>query len=141
MVDETVAVVGAGCAGVLAARELLRNDRRRVVLIEPNAVPGPGVAYGAAAPYHLLNTPARVMSVDPDDPAHFARWSTARGRELNGGDFAQRRWFGEYLKDTLAELVAGAEQVLVTAAVPEDVPEELAGTRFEVRDGEVSRVG
>ena len=27
----------------------------------------------------------------------------------------------------LAELVAGAEQVLVTAAVPDDVPEELAG--------------
>jgi len=40
----------------------------------------------------------------------------------------------------LAELVAGAEQVLVTAAVAEDVPEELAGTRYEVRDGEVSRV-
>ncbi|MBK0865314.1 MULTISPECIES: DNA replication/repair protein RecF [unclassified Saccharopolyspora] len=44
-------------------------------------------------------------------------------------------------RSRLAELVAGAEQVLVTAAVPEDVPEELAGTRFEVRDGEVSRVG
>jgi DNA replication and repair protein RecF len=39
----------------------------------------------------------------------------------------------------LAELVAGAEQVLVTAAVDEDVPEKLAGTRFRVRDGEVTR--
>ncbi len=37
----------------------------------------------------------------------------------------------------LAELVSGAEQVLVTAAVPEDVPEELAGVRFDVADGEV----
>lgn len=40
----------------------------------------------------------------------------------------------------LAELVSGAEQVLVTAAVPEDVPEELTGARFDVTDGEVRRV-
>ena len=40
----------------------------------------------------------------------------------------------------LAELVAGAEQVLVTAAVDDDVPEKLAGTRFRVGGGEVSKV-
>ncbi len=39
----------------------------------------------------------------------------------------------------LAELVAGAEQVLVTAAVAEDVPAVLAGARFRVADGEVRR--
>ncbi len=39
----------------------------------------------------------------------------------------------------LAELVAGAEQVLVTAAVDDDVPEKLAGTRFRVSNGEVIR--
>ncbi len=39
----------------------------------------------------------------------------------------------------LAELVAGAEQVLVTAAVAADVPEKLAGTRFLVAGGEVTR--
>lgn len=37
----------------------------------------------------------------------------------------------------LAELVAPGEQVLVTAAVAEDVPEVLAGVRFAVADGEV----
>jgi DNA replication and repair protein RecF len=41
----------------------------------------------------------------------------------------------------LADLVAGAEQVLVTAAVPEDVPDRLAGTRYAVADGEVTRAG
>jgi DNA replication and repair protein RecF len=41
----------------------------------------------------------------------------------------------------LAELVAGAEQVLVTAAVPADVPDVLAGARFVVADGEVTRDG
>ncbi|GAB3286576.1 DNA replication/repair protein RecF [Parasphingorhabdus pacifica] len=43
-------------------------------------------------------------------------------------------------RSRLAELVAGAEQVLVTAAVAEDVPEELKGVRLDVREGEVLRV-
>lgn len=40
----------------------------------------------------------------------------------------------------LSALVAGAEQVLLTAAVAEDVPEELDGARFDVMAGEVTRV-
>jgi DNA replication and repair protein RecF len=39
----------------------------------------------------------------------------------------------------LAELVAGAEQVLVTAAVAADVPEKLAGVRYQVAGGELHR--
>jgi DNA replication and repair protein RecF len=42
-------------------------------------------------------------------------------------------------RSQLAELVADAEQVLVTAAVAADVPEKLAGTRFLVAGGEVTR--
>jgi DNA replication and repair protein RecF len=38
-------------------------------------------------------------------------------------------------RERLARLVSGAEQVLVTAAVPADVPAQLAGRRFEVSDG------
>ncbi|MBO9568025.1 MAG: DNA replication/repair protein RecF [Cellulomonas iranensis] len=43
-------------------------------------------------------------------------------------------------RERLAELVAGARQVLVTAAVPQDVPEPLAGARVDVLGGEVARV-
>ncbi len=39
----------------------------------------------------------------------------------------------------LAKVAAAAEQVLVTAAVADDVPAELAGIRFEVAEGEVRR--
>jgi len=39
----------------------------------------------------------------------------------------------------LAAMVADAEQVLVTAAVPEDVPDALSGTRYVVAAGEVRR--
>jgi DNA replication and repair protein RecF len=41
-------------------------------------------------------------------------------------------------RDRLAELVRDAEQVLVTAAVPDDVPPGLAGARFRVADGVIS---
>ncbi len=40
-------------------------------------------------------------------------------------------------RDRLAVLVAGAEQVLVTAAVPADIPAALAGVRLDVVDGKV----
>lgn len=39
----------------------------------------------------------------------------------------------------LAEHVAHCEQVLVSAAVPEDIPEELRGVRYRVREGGVER--
>ncbi len=42
-------------------------------------------------------------------------------------------------RESLAGLVSGAEQVLVTAAVPADVPARLAGQRFEVSGGAVFR--
>lgn len=43
-------------------------------------------------------------------------------------------------RERLAELVVPARQVLVTAAVPQDVPDELLGARFEVTPGQVRRV-
>jgi DNA replication and repair protein RecF len=42
-------------------------------------------------------------------------------------------------RERLAGLVAGAQQVLVTAAVPADVPAMLAGARFEVAAGVITR--
>ena len=44
-------------------------------------------------------------------------------------------------RDRLAGLVADAEQVLVTAAVPADVPPALAGARFTVSAGAVAHAG
>lgn len=44
-------------------------------------------------------------------------------------------------RERLAEMVAGARQVFVTAAVPGDVPARLAGARFDVLASEVARAG
>lgn len=40
----------------------------------------------------------------------------------------------------LATIAAAAEQTLITAAVSEDVPESLYGTRFQVADGEIQPI-
>jgi DNA replication and repair protein RecF len=42
-------------------------------------------------------------------------------------------------RDRLASLVADAEQVIVTAAVPADVPTALTGARYSVGDGTITR--
>jgi DNA replication and repair protein RecF len=44
-------------------------------------------------------------------------------------------------RDRLAELVGGAAQLLVTCAVPADVPTRLGGVRYDVSEGEVRRAG
>jgi DNA replication and repair protein RecF len=44
-------------------------------------------------------------------------------------------------RDRLAGLVADAEQVIVTAAVPADVPATLTGARYSVGDGTITRAG
>jgi uncharacterized NAD(P)/FAD-binding protein YdhS len=97
MSRRTVAVVGGGCAGVLATREILRATGDRVVQIEPGE-PGGGLAYGAAArPWHLLNSRAGAMSADPDDPGGFARWAGC-----DPEDFRPREEYGRYLRSIAA---------------------------------------
>jgi len=43
-------------------------------------------------------------------------------------------------RDQLAAIAGKAEQVLISSAVVSDVPESLAGARYDVTDGEVRRV-
>lgn len=43
-------------------------------------------------------------------------------------------------RNRLAELISDASQVLITAAVATDVPEQLNGARFDVMEGQVHRV-
>ncbi len=96
MARRTVAVVGGGCAGVLATRELLRGSDDQVVLIEPGT-PGGGLAYGSARPWHLLNSRAGAMSADPDDLGHFTRWAGCTPDE-----FRPRQEYGRYLTEVFA---------------------------------------
>ncbi len=104
----SVVVAGAGAAGVLTALRLLdhaetRGQRLDVVLIDPAAESGRGIAYSTRETAHLLNVPAGRLSADPADPGQFARWAGEHlGRTVEPADFLPRHVLGSYLGDRLA---------------------------------------
>jgi uncharacterized NAD(P)/FAD-binding protein YdhS len=99
----TIAVVGAGAGGVLAALHLLDSPgpSARLLLVERSDKTGRGVAFSTDHRSHLLNVPAASMSAFERDPGHFVRWLGAKGSLNAQDDFVPRRLFGEYLGETL----------------------------------------
>ncbi|BEL07070.1 FAD/NAD(P)-binding protein [Actinoplanes sichuanensis] len=109
----TVAIIGGGFSGALAAAAITRNPAWRTVLISPEERPGRGVAYGAAEPWHLLNSRVATMSADPADPKHLLRWCRTRGLPADAATFLPRAWYGDYLSDHLAAAASAAGSRLV----------------------------
>ncbi|MEU4690308.1 FAD/NAD(P)-binding protein [Actinoplanes sp. NPDC023714] len=106
--SEMVAIVGGGASGALATRAVLSNTTWRTALVAPESRPGTGVAYGAAEPWHVLNSRAGAMSADPADPLHLVRWLRERGEPAEPTDFLPRARFGDYLADWFAEVTKNA---------------------------------
>ena len=104
----SIAVVGAGAAGVTVAANLLEEAERQarrieVVLVDPGAAVGRGTAYSTADQNHLLNSPAGKLSAVTDDADHFVRWAGQHlGRSVGHGEFLSRWLFGTYLGEHLA---------------------------------------
>ncbi|WP_034267737.1 DNA replication/repair protein RecF [Haloechinothrix halophila] len=95
---------------------------------------------------NLGDAPARGYA------SHGESWSFALALRLGSYELLRAEWGDPVLllddvfaeldqrrRARLAEVAVNAEQVLVTAAVDEDVPDELSGVRYRVADGEVSR--
>ena len=106
-----VAVVGGGFSGALLALKLARlRPGDRVHLIEREARAGVGLAYGACAPFHLLNVPVSRMEVGLQPG--FGAWLAASGEDLSpalaesGGAladaFVPRALFGRYMEAQVA---------------------------------------
>ena len=109
--EGTIAIVGGGASGTLCAIALLRHPStrpRRVIVVEPAARLGAGVAYGTDSVAHLLNVRANGMSAHADEPGHFVDWARQRGIAASGPEFLPRALYGVYLRDTLAEARATA---------------------------------
>src|SRR6476646_3371170 len=73
-----VAIVGAGFCGTALAIQLLRraaDTPLRIVLIDPRATPGAGVAYAARDYPYPLNVAAGHMSLDGASPADFLEFA------------------------------------------------------------------
>lgn len=102
-----IAIIGGGAGGVLTAIHALRlaGAGIRIVLIEPTARLAQGVAYATTHAEHLLNVPARRMSAFEDRPDDFVDFLVARegerARDAIAVSYAQRRHYGDYLRDRL----------------------------------------
>lgn len=112
----TVAVLGAGASGTLAASQLARAAGRAgrrvdIVLIDPDG-PGRGLAYSTTDLRHRLNVPAGSMSALPDEPGHFVAWLRRTvDVDFDEDGFAPRWHYGRYLAEVLAECAAAAPRV------------------------------
>lgn len=137
----TVAVVGTGAAGALVAVQLCEAAARRrtaldLVLIDPAAEAGRGVAYSTEVPEHRLNVPVGGMSCYPDDPGHFRRWLCRHGEStVTAADFASRYRYGSYLADTLGRAIITAHGTVSVRRLRTRATgcAETAGGRVELR--------
>jgi uncharacterized NAD(P)/FAD-binding protein YdhS len=107
-----VAIVGGGASGTILAAQLARRGLSSV-LIDGSGRAGRGVAYSTTEPAHLHNVRAEGMSAWAGEPDHFARCFAKEGGEPRG--FAQRRLFGQYLRDLLDEAVASGRAAVIDA--------------------------
>lgn len=112
----TIAVIGGGFTGAAAAIACLEHMRApfRLVLAEPSAALGRGVAYGSHHPLHLLNVRTRDLSIRAGQPGDFLNWAF---RQLDQGEnhaglheglahtFLPRQLFGEYVRQRLYEAI------------------------------------
>ncbi|MBC6982845.1 FAD/NAD(P)-binding protein [Caulobacter sp. 17J80-11] len=99
-----IAIVGGGFSGTALAVQLLqRRPECEVVLIERSGRFGQGLAYSTDCDAHVLNVRAERMSALRDHPDHFTRWLAETGRDADPDRFIQRREYGRYVADWLAE--------------------------------------
>jgi len=109
----------------------IREFARRgisTLLIEGGGRVGLGTAYSTDEPAHVLNVRAEGMSAWADDPGHFAReYGDPRG-------FAERRFFGRYLRAILDEAVVSGHAEVVSSSAVAATP-NVDGWRIDLDDG------
>ncbi|MFT3691362.1 FAD/NAD(P)-binding protein [Paenirhodobacter sp.] len=111
---DTVAILGGGLSGAIVAWHLARSSAVRIVVVEPRAELGRGLAYGTTDPDHKLNVPEDRMTLDTADLLHFRRWLSSPeapflppgSATLRGEVFAPRGVFGQYVAQTVQPWIA-----------------------------------
>lgn len=111
-----IAIIGGGISGAGVAYHLARacrSERPVIMVFEPRAELGRGLAYDTADPAHRINVPAAKMSLQPDDQGEFQAWIEARdavaddpgAKRPDGNLFPRRQLFGAYVASMVKPLL------------------------------------
>jgi uncharacterized NAD(P)/FAD-binding protein YdhS len=102
-------VVGGGAAATFLLHQMAADGgaARPVVIVEPAARLGPGVAYSTPDPVHLMNVCRIRLSADGDGGEDLIGWLGERGVRADADTYLQRAMYGDYLAD-VAERCADA---------------------------------
>lgn len=111
-----IAVIGGGFTGAAVAYHLTRaHIPGRVLLFEPRARVGGGLAYSSGDDQHRINVPASKMTLLPDNETHFVQWIETSGAidddpgalGPDGQLYPRRSVFGRYVNAHVAPLIDG----------------------------------
>ena len=107
-----IGIIGGGFTGASVAIHLSRKSAvpLDILVVEPSAELGRGVAYGSTDPDHRINGPTIQHSLYPDDGGHFDNWCRITGvfaddpecRDGAGRAFVRRAVMGRYVGHELA---------------------------------------
>lgn len=111
-----VAIIGGGASGAGVAYHIANSGVAApgtIVIFEPRAKLGAGLAYDTPDPAHRINVPSTKMSLLPEQPEHFQAWLDRTGalagddqaRSPHGQLFPRRMIFGDYMNATVKPLV------------------------------------
>jgi uncharacterized NAD(P)/FAD-binding protein YdhS len=145
-----VLIVGGGYTGVCLAVQLVRQTSLPldILLIEPRAQLGQGMAYSTTDPDHRLNAPTYVHTAIPQEAWHFTRWCQAQGLNqtdphalhADGARYMRRSDFARYLAQTLEAHAHGAVngcQIRHVQDVAVDAQRTASGWQLRTRGGQV----
>lgn len=112
-----LAIIGGGFTGAVLAIHAIRVSAGAldIVVLEPRAELGRGVAYGTADRSHRLNVPSDRMDIAKAESGSATAWFRARGvlpdpesEDGSGRAYVPRGDYGTYIADRLATALAEA---------------------------------
>lgn len=139
-------VVGGGASTAFLLHRMAADGpaHRPVVVVEPAAAIGPGVAYRTSDPAHLMNVCRIRLSVDGDNGADLVGWLGDRGIRADADTYLRRSMYGEYLADVAgrcADAVGVDHRRARVRSLRRIDPVDGGGWRVELDDGSLVLAG
>jgi uncharacterized NAD(P)/FAD-binding protein YdhS len=139
----TVAIIGGGLTGVATMANLLRfgsdAEPLHIVLIDRQPAIGEGVAYRTTDPRHLLNVPAKRMSVWPERPEDFLSYACSIDSSTLPDSFLPRKMYAQYVRDRMLSLAHCANEQHSAVVLQDEVsrlsPKRPSGWEIETAKG------